>query len=877
MNLRTAATSISGTGTLGAKKGSMQVALDTTNLSEFQPVIQTLSGPQGLPIEVHGRASFKGGVSGAIDEPNVDGYLTIGNFDSLITPAEGTASGHTRRLHWDAFTGDVQYSSAQLVVRNARLKHDRSEVNFSVRAELQNGRLTDNSPFVAKVVSRGASVPDLAVLAGVTVPLTGAADMNVSLAGTQVNPQASGHVRIVNGTLYGETFKSLSSDVRLANRKAWFTNLELLHNGGSIAGTAAYGLDAKSAGFNLHGKNLELASLSPFKSGRVRVAGALEFTAEGGGTLDHPFVTGNAVVHNLTLNGERAGDLTLKAVSTGDVLTVTARSDFEHAALNVDGTIRLSSPFPADLAVRFDHLDIDALLSEYARSRLTGHSTIAGGFTVRGPLRTPEQLQIDGAINQVQLEVASIQVRNEGPIRFAMANDIVRLEQAHLVGGDTDMMGTGVVELAGAGKVDIRANGHMNMKMLQSFDPDVSSYGRLDMNLTIRGALDKPVLDGQIRVTNVGIAYLDLPNGLSDLNGDLVFNEDRLQVQHLTGRTGGGDVTIGGFVTFGRTVTFNMDAHARDVRLRYPQGVSSMADADLRLTGTLMNSLLSGEVTVKRFSLEPSFDLASFAAATKLPPTLPNPDSPMTNMRVDLRVVSTPELQVQTSLARISGDADLRLRGTVAKPIVLGRITIIEGQVMFNGTKYELDRGEITFTNPARIDPVLDMQLRTRVRDYDINIGLHGAVSRGIATTYRSDPPLPTSDVIALLAFGRTREENAQLAATNESFTQTASNAILGEALNATVSSRVQKLFGVSRIKINPEVAGTENNPGTARLTIEQQVANNVTITYITDVTRANQQIIQMEYNLSRSVSVIAVRDQNGVVGIDVRVRQRKR
>jgi translocation and assembly module TamB len=101
-------------------------------------------------------------------------------------------------------------------------------------------------------------------------------------------------------------------------------------------------------------------------------------------------------------------------------------------------------------------------------------------------------------------------------------------------------------------------------------------------------------------------------------------------------------------------------------------------------------------------------------------------------------------------------------------------------------------------------------------------------------------------------------------------------NALLGQALNATVSSRVQRLFGVSRIKIDPQVGGPDNNAN-ARLTIEQQVSNKITITYITNLSQSAQQIIQLEWNITRDLSLQGSRDQTGVLGFDVKIRQRKK
>src|SRR5262252_9213738 len=63
------------------------------------------------------------------------------------------------------------------------------------------------------------------------------------------------------------------------------------------------------------------------------------------------------------------------------------------------------------------------------------------------------------------------------------------------------------------------------------------------------------------------------------------------------------------------------------------------------------------------------------------------------NMRLDLHIASTPELRVETSLAKLSGDLDLRVRGTAARPAIVGRVNIAEGDVFFSGTKYRLERG----------------------------------------------------------------------------------------------------------------------------------------------------------------------------------------
>jgi len=293
--------------------------------------------------------------------------------------------------------------------------------------------------------------------------------------------------------------------------------------------------------------------------------------------------------------------------------------------------------------------------------------------------------------------------------------------------------------------------------------------------------------------------------------------------------------------------------------------------------GNTSAASLTGDVLVTKLTITPGFDFGSYLERSKQSSAIPGSNSLLNNVRMDIHIVTTPDLQMQTALAKLSGDADLRLRGSAARPFLLGRVDILEGEVSFNGSKYRLDRGDVTFTNPVRIEPVLDLQATTRVSDYDITLGLNGTMDK-LSINYRSEPPLPSADIIALLAMGRTREESASLQGSS-GFSQEASNLILSEALNSLVSNRAQRLFGVSRIKVDPNGPGTETSIVTSapQVTIEQQVASNLILTYSTNVSQTSQQIIQVEYALTHNVSIVALRDYNGVVSFDVKVRKRKK
>lgn len=870
----TRATQLHASGRL-SRSSSLRIAASTTNISEWQPILNSFGGPQ-IPIALHGRAIFNGTANGKLSDFTIAGHVHMNDFDTLF-PASAGRPG--QQVHWDYLTTDVKASPRMISARNGTLTSGPMTIQFQTTAMLVNGTLALFSPFTARVHILNGDVASLQRAAGYNYPISGRMDLTLNASGTRLSPHAEGHVQLSDAVLYGERVPLFTSDLRFNGEEAQLTSFVLSYRNSRITGAAAYNPNTRQFRLNAIGSDFDLRQFAKLQQGSIPVEGRMDFTAEGGGTLDEPVINANLRLHDLTLDHERAGDFTIDAVTRGPDLQLTGRSNFEKAELAVDGTVRLRENWPADLTLRFDHLDVDALLRAYLHNRVTGHSAMAGVIRLQGPLREPRLLSATADLTSVYANVENVVVQNEGPVRFSVKNQLLSLDQLRLIGEGTDVTAVGTVHLAGERELDIRADGNVNMKLLENFSPDLSSSGAIKIGVKVSGTYSFPSLLGRVDVINGAVASNNLPNGLSDMNGVLLFNQDRLQIQTLTAHVGGGTVDLTGYMAYTPHLSFNIAAHGTGVRLR-PAGISATADADLKLTGTTKDAVLSGDITVVKLALSPGFDFARYLEASKQTTSLPQANTLLNKVRLDVHVTTTPELQMQSTLAKLSGDADLRLRGTMVRPVVLGRVDIMEGNIYFSGTKYRLERGEITFTGPVGIKPTLDLEATTHVRDYDITLGVNGTPEK-LSFTYRSEPPLPEPDIIALLALGRTQSESASLAggSSQTAFSQEASNVILNQALNATLNNRAQRLFGISRIKIDPQGLNTETSPtrSAPAVTIEQQVSSNLTLTYTTEVSQTSQQIIQGEYNVTRNVSILAVRDQNGVVSFDVRLRQRRK
>jgi translocation and assembly module TamB len=876
--LSTPTSRVQAAGTLSSSS-AVKLSVTTSSLTDWLPFIAVVRGPALVPVDLNGSATFNGNMSGAMSSPQLAGALVIDDFDVNLRPTARTSQLHS---HWDSLSTSIQVSFRAIALRRAALQRDGTSVDFDASANLDHGHITGDSAFNVRANVHNAELADLQALSGFNYPISGKTDLFIQAGGTPNDPHGDGQVHVNNAIAYGETIQRFDSGFHLARGEIAFDNIHLFHDDSVVTGSAGYNPSSRAFHLDLAGNNFDLAHMRQLDTGHFSVEGRADFIVKGSGTPSAPSINADVHVRNLTLDHELEGELDLQAITQGSELHLTGNSRLQHGSLLLSGNVRMRDGYPSTFSVQMDQLDLDVLWSRYLRGQLTGHSAVTGSLELRGPLRVPRQWILDGTLTDLALEVDKVKVHNQDPIRFSLAHQALSLRDFHLVGEGSDLTAHGSVQLSGAHLIDITADGRIDLKLLSAFSPDFTSSGLVAMKLTVGGSLEEPFPQGSLQVSNGSVSYAGLPSGLSELNGSLLFTRNQMHIDKLTARTGGGTVDLKGDATFARQqqLNFNLTATGKDVRLRYPPGVSSTADGELHWVGSRSGSALSGDISINKIAVTPGFDFSAYLERSRQFNTVTPANSPLNSIKLDIRVQTAPELQMRTAIARLSGDADLRLRGSVARPAVLGRVDVLEGQATFHGTRFTLERGDITFANPVAIEPQLNLQASTHVRNYDLNITIIGTPDR-LNLNYRSEPPLPKSDIIALLALGRTNEESAQLQEQSGQsvFSDQATALILSQALNTTVSNRLQRLFGASNIKIDPQGLTTETNP-TARgpqVTIEQEFANNISLTYSTNVSQSSQQIIQGEYYVNRNVSVVGTRDQNGVVSFDLRIRRRRK
>jgi translocation and assembly module TamB len=129
----------------------------------------------------------------------------------------------------------------------------------------------------------------------------------------------------------------------------------------------------------------------------------------------------------------------------------------------------------------------------------------------------------------------------------------------------------------------------------------------------------------------------------------------------------------------------------------------------------------------------------------------------------------------------------LRVVGTTADPVIVGRTEFTAGDIFLINKRYQIERGIIEFSNPNRTEPVLNILLTTTINQYNLSLTFLGPLDK-MQTSYVSDSPLLTADIINLIEGGQTTQQAAA------SPSNLGASSLLAQGAASQVSSGVQKL-----------------------------------------------------------------------------------
>ena len=858
-------------GRLGSQGSLLAVRLDAEDLLPWNDFINALrgvrAGSETVPKRIAGRAKFDGRVSGPLEGPEFAGHV------------RGWRAEYGR-MAWDEIEGDISYSPRQFRMDKTRATLGKSSAGLALWLELDGWSFRPESQWSMEARLERAETDDLQELFEWSYPARGLLTGEFRGGGTRKEPHFGGLFDVVEGAAYGWRVERARGQFTVASDIVRVVHAEVRMPAGRITGNFLHRRDSGEVEFDATGAGLAVERLERVQMERLPLGGELSFQVRGSGPAAAPVSEGWLRLLNLRTGKDVLGRLDGRLRSDGRRMRIELESQMSDGKISGGLDLTLGGGYPIAGNLEIAGVDLDAVLETVLRmGSLTGHSRVDGKFRISGEAARPESLAIEADISKLAVNYRFLQLENEGPLRVAYRNEEIRVENAHIRGPVTDVRISGFARTARDQQLGLQLAGKVNLQLLGGIWPELEARGAAEVSTAIEGTLTAPRVTGRIRVENAAANYGEFPAGLSEVSGEFVFDRSRLLFENVRATAGGGELLLTGTMSYGAgPLRYDISGQATRVRLRYPEGMGWLAGGRLQFAGTTQAAMLSGKITVERVLLAPGFDFTSMLGGSGGEVRAPAATSPFVrNLQFDIEAASSPDARLEWSGARFESEASLRVRGTWEHPIILGHIHLLGGEMNFRGNRYRLTRGDVHFANPLRPDPLLNLEATTTVRQYDITLNLAGQSSK-LNLAYRSDPPLPSGDILALLALGRTGEESELRTPLPGQSTELGANTLLSEAISSQLGGRIERLFGVSRFKVDPFLAGTgtEQN-ASARITIEQQVTRDLVVTYVTNVTSTQYQVIQFEYTVSRDLSLVALRDQNGTFGVDFKWKKRFR
>ena len=652
---------------------------------------ETLGFPVAeIMFDVHGGIDAPMTLGGKYRFPEIDTRIT---GDAVDLPLLGRV----------AASAGVIATTKTATISAINLQRGSAAISGDVVADIANrtwsGKLRVNAP---QAVELQADVPEAWRVAG---RLTA----DAILGGTFDNFRLD---TTINGTSLewaGQLIDRATATAVVTAESIDVSSLELHQGAGFLDGRVRYAWDTGAYDANLKGDRLSWQGtlLSPNDTQAIF---AMQFA--GAGTTAQPK---GKLSLDFALTGGKAGTFIGAGDATADLLgdqaRIVARLPSIGALVNAD--VATASPYDYRATATLDRFELTRLSPFLGAIETEILGFANGAITASGRLADARDRVAFVNITELDAGIAGVPVSLLSPLNAELRGDDVTLKDLFV------RVGSG--RLSAAGRWNTRLDGNFQAQFLGDFQDavrlgkafgvpiSVDGSGPMQFDLKSNGSRLGTV--GTLAIRNGTFGWVGAPAAVQALNINAALNGEQLVIERITGNVATGGV-VGSFSAKGA-------AKVPEITLAAVDGAIVLDSARFTFSGIPVEqqrpsriALSKGNVQITDASWLVAQNPLTFAGTVGVAAEDPPLNLSVQGL-VDLRVLSA-----LTSAVAFDGNADVntRIEGTVAKPLLDGRIM--------------LDRAEIAVADPLLVLSDLDGPI---VLDGDVAVfdGIRGLANGG--------------------------------------------------------------------------------------------------------------------------------------------------
>lgn len=839
-------------------------------LDFFSPYFTSLSGP----------ASFQVALNGKLDDPALSVQFA-GTNDTFVTSGPEIPDFMQKStLHVDRFDGSVRYQKNVLTLNDVATRTGKETIRATGKVVFQGGKhLFDirNPDYDLSVRAQGITVQNLVDSIQDAPAFVGVLDAAFTVSGLPRTLAMKGTAVARNfGLKDAFAFQEADTSFVFEKKRFLLSPFRLKTAGSVLLGRGMLSFD-KTFDFRAEGSNLNATELLPdgpkaiLAKRNIRTLLIPSLQLSGSGSFDRPSISLQGTLFSSASRGQSIGKGTFSGELHGRTLDIAASLLDNRVVIKAQYELR--HPFPWHASVDMASARGDFLLTSFfpeAPDDLIVN--LKGRMEASGSKTSPMQgsLHLDKAL----FYAYGIGLSNVQPIVASLREQQLSFQPITLRGESAELVIKGGLSIGS--HYDLHFEGKTSLgplKMIvKEFD---TTRGDAQLVASITGAWDAPKINGDLTLANATFGMGSLPYRLTDVSGYVVFDEDKILIKKVDGKLAGGNITGSGVVRLNAFAwdRFYFESKFNGSSFSLPQRLTANIDGSLMYQGSRDKQTISGDITVKRANYSERVDLVSLILKSK-EREVPNRELTAFD-RTNLNIkVSGQNITLQNNLAYALLTMDGYVRGTVAKPILFGKVETAQGDVYFRNNEFRIQKATIDFADPARNRPYISVLATSRVSSYQVRLTLDGYPDQ-FALALASDPPLSESDIVNLLALGQTGQSTqaSQKKDSGGSIGLGGATSFLAGSLQETLQDRIKTVTGIDRIVIEPAVSRASGTV-TPRVSAQKRLLNDkMLVTYSAAAGTGEEQIWKVEYLLSKSASLVGQRDEKGGVGGDIKFR----
>jgi hypothetical protein len=855
----------------GGQGEPFHIQLSTSHVAEplgviagFSPPVADLIKRQPDLLDISGVFDFSGDVRiKSSDDVSYDGSLSVRN-------------GRWRSYAVDSLNAQAHFRSPRLKLQSISVRSGAETLRGNLELAIAEGKRLSEFGFQGDIQN---------------LPLTSMKDFGLDTTGIAGNLSGRGSARlerdlwegegqffVENGSIKGEPFDELRAQATLRNQRLQLSRVGISRGAARMSADGQVDLETRQLNLRVRLQGLSLNDIPAVRLKKLPVQGRLSASGVLKGSIEKPAIEGSFDLDELRYESWNLGRGKGTLEFENETFRGSAKIQSDFGALAIQASVSTSAGYPGKAMLEFENLDVRKISAGKVPEYLQDISTaLKGKLEAEGNFEDFAALRIRGEVDGTHVKIHDYELRNDGQIRFAIADGNLRMESVRITGDGTSLYLGGTIPLDDSARLSVNLNGSLNLGLLEGIEKKVHTSGVAVLSIQASGTRGSPQIIGRATLQDARLEYADLPFRFSAIQGDMVFSRNLVRFENIRGNTASGALQVSGILEHQNAVvrTINMEINVQNARLPYPKDFRSVVNARLLLNGNSDFQILSGDVNVIRAEYLRSFNLLEQLTSRSITAAGPlTTDQYLLGLRLNVEIHSENGLIVDNELTKLRGSFRLTLRGTPAYPSLTGRVESSEGTIFFRGNRFEISHATADFIDRNRINPILEIRAEADVKTYRLILDAAGDLEH-LNLNVTSDPPMSTVDILSLLTTGKA--ETGTVTSQRESaMTSMSAASVLSENLTGVIGKRVQRIFGLESFRVDPFLAGAENDP-TARITISERISKDLVVTYSQNLSTNEEQIIVIEYDINKDLSLVGTRDEDGKFGLDFRFRKRLR